>query len=1035
MVFSDSERLQQTAGRLARVGGWRYAVSERSVAWSDEMCLLHGMPIGSVPTLDQALQFCAPQYRDSISRGFIDCIRHGQPFDDEFEIVDRMQRHVWVRCIGQPVHDAQGRITSIEGAMQEISDKKLFEKQVRASQLELGRLNRALRLRGACHDLMIHSRDENELLSGACELIVSTGQYLLAFVGFILHDERSTILLTASAGDHHDYFKRLSFSWSADVPNGLGPAGRTVRSNAPCHVSDVSLDADYAPLMKVAKKVGIRGITALPLREKGACFGVLCLYSLAVQTVSEEEITLLQALADDLSFGIRNIRAQDEQRQIHAAVVKIATSVSAGTSKEFFENLCRNLAESVGAHAAFVAHLFPGKPPVARTLCAVVGGSLVENFEYAVLGTPCENLLDQPSCIVYDQVASGYPQSPALSELGAKAYVGRRIDNLQGQPLGFLYVLFTEALAKVDFIMSTLQIFSARAAAEMEHVGADSRIRGQASIMDKARDAIIIRSLDSRVQFWNKGAERMYGWTASEAQSDPQHAPVHVDVVAFDAAIRQVSANGDWSGELECRRRDGSVLAVECRWTLLVDETTRTRSILAIDTDISKRKSAEREIHQLAFFDSLTKLPNRQLLQERLSLAQAAQLRSGQRSAMLFIDLDNFKTLNDTLGHATGDLLLQQVARRITDSVRGLDTVARFGGDEFVVLLAELGHDGQQALQHATRVGEKILAALRLPFQLGAGGHHGSCSIGLAMVEDGAAPPDDILKRADMAMYQAKAYGRNGLRVFSPDMQVAISSRAELESELHAALARNEFLLHFQPQVGNDGRITGAEALVRWQHPRRGMVPPADFIPVAEENGLILELGQWVLEAGCRTLADWQMQPAMAGLTLAINVSIRQFRHPGFVAQVCDVIERTGIDPKRLKLELTESLLVDDMEVTIGKMMALKARGVGFSLDDFGTGYSSLSYLKRLPLDQLKIDRSFVRDIMSDQNDAAIARTIIALGGSLGLAVIAEGVETEDQWRFLARNGCGAFQGYLFSRPLPLKAFELYVLHHPRLSH
>jgi diguanylate cyclase (GGDEF)-like protein/PAS domain S-box-containing protein len=969
---------------------WELDLASDRIWWGQGMRSLADLAPHATDS-DRATWICSihESDREAVKASLQTAIEGGlSDWHAEYRLQRRDGGHVPVLHKAHVLRDARQKAIRLVGGVTVLVAQKRLE-------MELSRLNRALRLRSACSELMIRSKDEDVLLRGVCELIVGTGDYLIAFVGFTQNDAFSSILPVAFAGDKGGYLSRVRFSWSDQVPNGLGPAGRTVRSNAPSHVSDVSQDPNYAPLMGLAKKNGICGITALPLRDNGACFGVLSLYSPAVQAVSDEEITLLQELADDLAFGIKTLRVQCEQRRLHAAVVKIATSVSASTSKEFFENLCRNLAESVDADGAFVTALMPGEPAFARTLCAVVDGALVDNFEYAVRGTPCENLLAQPACVVYDHVASGYPQSAALSAMQVNAYVGRRIDDLQGQPLGFLYVLYRARLEQADFIISTLQIFAARAAAEMERVGADSRIRGQASILDKARDAIVIRGLDHRVQFWNKGAERMYGWTAAEAEAHPGHCMVQVDRSAFEAAVLQVAAHGDWAGELDCRRRDGTVIAVESRWTLITDEATRAQSILSIDTDISKRKSAEREIHQLAFFDPLTRLPNRQLLQDRLKTAQAAQLRSGQQGAMLFIDLDNFKTLNDTLGHATGDLLLLQVGRRIAENVRGIDTVARFGGDEFVVMLVELGRDDDVALQHAICIGEKILAALRLPFQLGATAYHGSCSIGLTLVDDPHAAPGDILKRADMAMYEAKAYGRNALRLFSPDMQVAVSSRAELEGDMRRAIAQAEFLLHFQPQVSGDGRITGVEALVRWQHPQRGLVPPMEFIPIAEECGLIQEIGHWVLETACLQLAQWREHPALGKLSMAVNVSVRQFRHPAFASQVAGIIEDSGIDPALLKLELTESLMVDDMEATIEKMMALKALGVGFSLDDFGTGYSSLAYLKRLPLDQLKIDRSFVRDIMTDPNDAAIARTIIALAASLGLDVIAEGVETE----------------------------------------
>ena len=459
--------------------------------------------------------------------------------------------------------------------------------------------------------------------------------------------------------------------------------------------------------------------------------------------------------------------------------------------------------------------------------------------------------------------------------------------------------------------------------------------------------------------------------------------------------------------------------------TPMLDDEGKLIGVLGIARDVTARKAAEDQIQSLAFSDSLTGLPNRRLLIDRLHRAIVSAARHRQQGALLLIDLDNFKTLNDTLGHGQGDLLLQQVAKRLCACVRESDTVARIGGDEFIVLLEDMSQDGQKVATQAKSMGEKIIAALNQPYQIGSSLHHSAASIGITLFdgvqhEDAEVP----LKQAELAMYQAKAAGRNVLRFFDPQMQTVVSSRAVLEASLREALVQKQLYLYYQTQVGDDGHITGVEALVRWHDPRRGMVSPAEFIPLAEETGLILPLGRWVLETACQQLARWASQPAMSHLTIAVNVSAREFHQSEFVSQVLDVLEHTGASAHRLKLELTESMLVTDIGSVIDKMSALKARGVGFSLDDFGTGYSSLAYLKRLPLDQLKIDQGFVRDILIDPNDAAIAKMIIALADSMGLAVIAEGVETHAHRDLLSTLGCHAYQGYLFGKPLPLHEFE-----------
>ncbi|OOG44008.1 GGDEF domain-containing protein [Polaromonas sp. A23] len=445
---------------------------------------------------------------------------------------------------------------------------------------------------------------------------------------------------------------------------------------------------------------------------------------------------------------------------------------------------------------------------------------------------------------------------------------------------------------------------------------------------------------------------------------------------------------------------------------------------VAVGRDVTRRKATESEIRHLAFYDALTQLPNRQLLMNRLHKTLGHNQQQPRAGALMFIDLDNFKSLNDTMGHQKGDLLLQKVAKRLSACVRPSDMVARLGGDEFVVLLDDLDEDSQVAAAQAKESGEKILAALREPYSLAGYQHYSTCSIGITSFDHTEHAIGDLLKQADLAMYQAKVAGRNTLCFFDPVMQAAVSATAALQSDLRQGLRENQFLLHYQPQVGRDGRMTGVEALLRWQHSSRGLVGPTEFIPAAEEGGLILPLGQWALETACRQLAAWSQRPDTAALSIAVNVSVRQFRHSDFVDLVMAALKETGVSPHKLKLELTESLLADDIEVTISKMAALKDMGVTLSIDDFGMGYSSLSCLKRLPLDQLKIDKTFVTDILRDPNDAAIARTIIGLAQSLGLGVVAEGVETEAQRDFLSRHGCECYQGYLFCKPLPIDELE-----------
>jgi diguanylate cyclase (GGDEF)-like protein/PAS domain S-box-containing protein len=503
------------------------------------------------------------------------------------------------------------------------------------------------------------------------------------------------------------------------------------------------------------------------------------------------------------------------------------------------------------------------------------------------------------------------------------------------------------------------------------------------------------------------------------------------DDAFFEAMNASLAQTGAWQGEVWDRRKNGEIFP---QWLTVTavknDEGTVTHYVDAF-TDITSRKAAEDQIQKLAYFDPLTGLPNRRLLLERLKQAVAAGARRQNKGALLFVDLDNFKTLNDTLGHDMGDMLLQQVAQRLGACIREGDTVARLGGDEFVIMLEDLSENDMEAAAQAEHVGEKIRATLNQIYQLGSYAHHSTPSIGVTLFGGSQEGIEEPLKRADLAMYQAKAAGRNTLRFFDPQMQALVTARATLESGLREGLTHDQFVLFYQAQITRNAQgthvVTGVEALVRWKPSHSELVSPADFIPLSEDTGLILPLGSWVLEEACNQLAKWAHATTFSHLVVAVNVSAHQFHQPNFVEQVLGILERTGANPRQLKLELTEGMLVSHIDDVIAKMTALKTLGVGFSLDDFGTGYSSLAHLKRLPLDQLKIDQSFVKDILSDPNDAAIARMVIALGDSLGLAVMAEGVETEAQREFLAAQGCHAYQGYLFSRPLPADEFETFI--------
>ncbi len=895
---------------------------------------------------------------------------------------------------------------------------------------ELARVSRAQKMLSACNESLIRAEDMQLLLEQICRITVAIGGYRMAWVGLARDDARKSIEPVAFFGEGTAFLKDLELSWSSDVPLRMGSVGRAFATRKIVVVEDVAQDERVRPWRDQTLAHGFRSVVSLPLVNRDQNVGVLVLYSSEVTHVPEEELVLLGELANDLAFGIGNLRAQDDQRRLQASLRKIASAVSTQSGKDFFAELALNMTDSVGAYAGFVARAEAGGTS-GRVMAGAVAGQVTGAFDMRLQGTPCETLVTHQSCVVRRQVGHAIAQSTPLAErLGSvvcEGFVGIRLTTAAGDALGMLFVLFRAPLEETDAIFSTLQIFAARAEGEMQRLESDAQLRDQASLLNRAQDAIMVRGIDHSIIFWNRSAERLYGWSAEEAIGQSIATLLYTDPTHFFRATHAVMTTGDWTGEIEQRRKDGTSITVEGRWSLVRDEACEPKSILAINTDISERKKSEHAVHRLAFYDPLTGLPNRLLLTERLNQAIAMSARTQQRGALLFIDLDNFKTLNDTSGHDKGDELLVQVAQRLLDCVRESDTVARLGGDEFLVMLEGLSEEVAEATAQASAVGEKILALLDKPYTLSGYQHRCTSSIGVAPFLGHDVSVGELLKRSDLAMYQAKDAGRNTLRFFDPGMQEAVFARAGMESDLRQALVNQEFLLHYQPQASMDGRVIGVEALIRWKHPVRGLVSPALFIPAAEESGLILSIGQWVLETACRQLASWGRIETMRHLSMSVNVSARQFHHPHFVAQVLDALQRTGAMPQNLKLELTESVLADDMAALVHKMSQLQDVGVGFSLDDFGTGYSSLAYLKRLPLDQLKIDQSFVRDVLTDPNDAAIAKTIVALGKSLGLNVVAEGVETVEQRCFLVESGCHGFQGYLLSRPLPVDQLEVFL--------
>lgn len=667
-----------------------------------------------------------------------------------------------------------------------------------------------------------------------------------------------------------------------------------------------------------------------------------------------------------------------------------------------------------------------------------IGPSLPDFYNEAIKGLEigigvgsCGSAAFISKPVIVEDIAT-HPYWTPFKDLAAKANLSacwsQPIFSSNNQVLG-IFAIYHHQLSTPDAADIYLIEQSARLASlAIERKQNEMELRIAATAFD-SQEGMIVTDANNIILRVNSAFTTITGYTAEEVVGKSprilqsgQH-----DAAFYTTMWESINTTGTWQGEVWNQRKNGEVFAEHLIITAVKDQNNLISNYVATLTDITLRKEAVNKIEQLAFYDPLTGLPNRRLLLDRLKLAFAASQRSGRQGALLFIDLDNFKILNDTFGHNEGDLLLQQVAQRLELCIRECDTVARLGGDEFVVMLEDLREQAIDAALQAEIIGHKIMDILNQPYLLGTHEYHSTPSIGVALFNGQEQSSEELLKQADIAMYQAKTSGRNALRFFNQKMQASINARVSLEEDLRQGLKENQFILYYQPQVHQGGQIIGAEVLIRWQHPLRGMVSPAEFIPLAEETHLILPIGEWVLKTACAQLKIWQGNEHTRDLNLAVNISARQFHQTDFVVQVSQILKFNAINPRRLKLELTESLVLTDIDDTILKMNALRKIGVRFSMDDFGTGYSSLSSLKKLPLDQLKIDQSFVRDIAINLDNTIIVETIIAMANKLNMECIAEGVETEAQRLFLEQHNCLLYQGYLFSRPLPIEQFELFM--------
>ncbi|MFQ5588396.1 MAG: putative bifunctional diguanylate cyclase/phosphodiesterase [Nitrospiria bacterium] len=708
-------------------------------------------------------------------------------------------------------------------------------------------------------------------------------------------------------------------------------------------------------------------------------------------------------------------KIQDSE-QTAEALGSLLITTGVGSDKRFYDDCVRDLAKIYDVRYAFVGVFADEARTAIRTLSVWSGDHIAENFTYNLAGTPCQDVLNTKTELVPANAAKLYPKDALLKKMWVDSYFGAPLISSSKKTVGIVSVMGIEPMTPQVWAKPLLGIMANRLALELERRSAEDALKLAESVFNESIEAILITDRDANILRVNPAFTRMTGYSALEVVGKNPRilSAKHHNKAFYERFWHALLNEGVWRGEIWNRRRNGEVFPQWQSVSVVRDKTGKIIQFISISNDITEKKASEERIHHLAHFDVLTDLPNRASFQNEFKRAVAHAAREDSQLALLFIDIDHFKLINDAYGHLVGDEVLKYVGQCLVDLVREDDLVARLGGDEFTIVLA-----GVRARNDPVLIAKKILHRLETPFQYKETEVLTTTSIGISLFPENGTDASSLLKNADMAMYRAKELGRNSYQFFTEEMNQEVQKRLLMEADLRKAIERGEFLLHYQPQISiASGKIIACEALIRWQHPTQGLIAPALFIPIAEENGLINPISEWALEAACNQWRAWQ-DDGIPPVTMAVNLSGRQFTSEHLVQVVNKAITGTGIEPKYLELELTESVLMLNVKTTNRILSALREMEISLSVDDFGTGYSSLAYLKRFPINKLKIDQSFVRDLANDPDDAAIVTATITLAHNLHLTAIAEGVETEHQLDFLKKNGCDQFQGYHFSRPLP----------------
>ncbi|WP_157261320.1 diguanylate cyclase domain-containing protein [Methylotenera mobilis] len=751
----------ELTGEMAKIGGWQFDLEDNGIKWTKEVFKIHELETIDPPPLEQAIEFYPPEARSAILSVVKDSIENASSWDLELPFITAKGRCIWVRTQGSPVL-VDGKVVKLIGAFQDITTRK-------KSELDLAWLNRALLMLSKTNHAITQINDEKRLIIEICRIAVEVGGYRMAWVGYAEDDERKSISPQAFFGDSgKSYLETMNLSWADDGSIDQAPAGEVIRTGKTHVIEDLLSDESFH-FKELARHHGYRGLVVLPLKDRQKPIGTLALYSTEVRKFSDGEIELLQELTDNLGAGISNIRAEKQRQRLSNAMVKVALSVSSATGSNFFKELISGITETLEADAAYIAQLQSVKPLKANTLAVALGQDLKDNFEFEVPDTIAQSFFAEADLVIVKNHADkNFPHLSMMKFHPYQAFAGLYLYDSKGNDIGLLFVFFKHAIQdqSEDLIKSILKIFAARTASELERLNDDSIIQEQASLLDKTNDAIVIYDMDLMVKYWNKGAEALYGWRADEVLNHPIQKRLRQDQKALKQALTVLLKEGEWKGEVTKRHKNGHQLIIESHWTLMRDVRGQPKSIFSINSDITLRVSAEDEVRKLAFYDALTALPNRRLLLDRIEQALSSSRRKLQFGAVIFIDLDNFKQLNDTLGHDKGDILLQEVAKRLKQCVRDHDTVARLGGDEFVILIEELSADLNQAIAYVRIVGEKVLEALNNTVDFDGYLHTSTPSMGVAMFNRDTKSVDEVLKQADIAMYQSKNAGRNRLTFF-----------------------------------------------------------------------------------------------------------------------------------------------------------------------------------------------------------------------------------------------------------------------------